>query len=1122
MSFRSLLLAAIGIVLPLSARGQQAPKIVAIPTVAPLAEASQVPAVSPPLDLSTWVGRRVSRVSIVLEGTAWTNTPTPPIAAVRPGDVLTPSLARRALQEALDSGRFAGGQVSALSDGDEAILQLRLVPRKLIGRLRLNEHGARLDPDEILREAGLSEDGEIVGADLDRIKERIRRFFATHGFRAATVRVDLREMDDPMKEFVVVDVNPGPPLVIDETHFYVFGAPSEDVVAVARGSAPRPTDRADEAKLAESDSAVAQALAARGWFRATVTHDLVREDVAGDLPRVVLRIRIDTGPLFVMRFDGNERYDADTLAAVLGTDADTDRSLSHLADKIRLFYAKRGFLDTEVSTETREAAGKTVQTVVFHVVERSRVQVASRSYPCLRIEAVRRLDAGGPRSPAEIGTEIDSYLDEELPGADLFVDPDPRGLDATIGEGAGQVSHGSRPVPTDLQPNTTFLPDTYARAILHVQELYRNEGFLHADVGPIQVLRARCRVGTSGDACVPEPTPTAPSHVCTYDASGLPSGTAAPNAALSCRPDAQRGIECAPSVELVIPVRLGPRTRFWDIAFSGVHSVSQRSVAEAADLPLGEPASTTKLEDARRRIVDWYKELGYYYVDVKYGLEPSLDNTRARARFDVVEGERVIVRDIVVRGLERTSESVVRRRFAIAVDHVYRPSDARTTEERIATLGVFSSVTVSLSEANVPQARKDVLVDVVERPPQYIELRPGFSTGEGVRGVLEYGHRNLLGDAWGVTIHVQASYLPDFLILDPGLAQNYESLNTADRIATRDTLTFSWPEVGLGPTVRAQLDGIYVRDLERDFTLLKQAVVGTLFWRPSREVQLSFGPSYERNDVNLFGGTTIETYLMQATNQGNTDLERLLRVPDGKSNVVAESAVLTWDRRDNAFNAHRGTYMALGVEQVNSYPVPGTAPSNEEFEGHFLRLTQTLAAYLPIGKSLTLASELRLGEIRNLAACKSLAPASMSGSTPTYCTYPDRQFYMGGFDSMRGWLQDSLIPQDLVDQIRAGKIQCLNQGNCNVVLRGGNLMINPRFELRFPIRLPVEGTLFGDFGNLWTEPSYVFDHRLVRADVGAGIRVDTPVGPLVFDYGINATRHPYEDFGAFHFAIGLF
>jgi outer membrane translocation and assembly module TamA len=81
-------------------------------------------------------------------------------------------------------------------------------------------------------------------------------------------------------------------------------------------------------------------------------------------------------------------------------------------------------------------------------------------------------------------------------------------------------------------------------------------------------------------------------------------------------------------------------------------------------------------------------------------------------------------------------------------------------------------------------------------------------------------------------------------------------------------------------------------------------------------------------------------------------------------------------------------------------------------------------------------------------------------------------------------------------------------------------MINPRLELRFPVRAPLDGALFADFGNSWNDPSTI--SFTIRADVGAGVRVQTPVGPLVFDYGVNVTRRPYEDFGAFHFAIGLF
>jgi outer membrane translocation and assembly module TamA len=84
-------------------------------------------------------------------------------------------------------------------------------------------------------------------------------------------------------------------------------------------------------------------------------------------------------------------------------------------------------------------------------------------------------------------------------------------------------------------------------------------------------------------------------------------------------------------------------------------------------------------------------------------------------------------------------------------------------------------------------------------------------------------------------------------------------------------------------------------------------------------------------------------------------------------------------------------------------------------------------------------------------------------------------------------------------------------------------MVNPRLELRFPVRAPIDGALFADFGNLWSDPNTLLQEGLMlRTDVGAGIRVLTPVGPLVFDYGIVVPKLSYEDFGAFHFAIGLF
>jgi outer membrane protein insertion porin family len=1079
-----------------------------------------VPRLDPPPDLSGALGKPITRIVVTLDTNGWSDVRAPVITSVHPGDPMTPAAARRALDEVLRSGRFAGGRVWSEPEERGVALMIQVAPRRIIGRLELELHGAKVDRDELLRQADLSESGEIVSADIDGIRRRIEADLALHGYPAARAAITVHEMADPTRASVRLDVTPGSPRSIDQRIFYVSGGNRDPVLKVAQTYAVALHARADEPLLDQADAALEQALRANGWYRADVSHDLARVRTGPHAGAVALQVRIDSGPLVVTRFEGNEHYDGDVLTTVLGLETETDRSPAHLADRIRAFYQKRGFLDAAVRVEMRSGETDSVELWVFHVDEHDLVQVTERTYPCLKVDAIKRLNAGGPPSPHDIGTEIDSYLDDELPGADLFVNPDPRGVSATVGGGSGQVATATLPVPIDLRPDVRYVAGTYDRAVEHVQELYRNEGFLHAEVGPVGLVRARCDPRSPPGRCVPLPLPPLPTNACSYDSAGLPAPTDPLDPGLTCRADPEHGVACAPSVQIFIPVKLGPRTRLWDLAFTGVKATSERTVADAAQLPLGDAASTTKLEDARRRIVEWYKELGYYYVDVRYSLEPSADNTRARARFDVTEGDQVIVRSIVIRGLHNTNESVVWRRIALQVGQPYHQSDVRKTQERVSTLGVFSSVTVSLADPYVPQANKEVVIDVVERNSQYVEVRPGFSTGEGVRGVIEYGHRNLLGEAWSMTVHLQASYLPDFLILDQGVAQNYSTLTTAQRIATRDTLTFSWPEIGLGPTVRSQLDGIFVNDLERDFTLRKAAAVGTLIWRPIHEVQVSGGADYENNDVHLFDNLSIMQYLMQ--NQGNSELATLLRVPDGDSNVVAERVVLTWDRRDNAFNAHQGTYVVLGVEQVNSYPAGSVSiAGDQQYRSHFFRLTQTLAGYVPVSKTVTFAAELRLGE--NVTPWCAERPGP---GTPAHwaCTYPDRQFFMGGFESMRGWLQDSFIPQDYVDQIRTGALACVqNQSSCSVPLRGGNLMVNPRFELRFPIRLPFEGALFSDFGNLWLDPSYPLNHPLtLRADVGAGVRVDTPVGPLVFDYGINVTRHSYEDPGAFHFAIGLF
>ena len=63
---------------------------------------------------------------------------------------------------------------------------------------------------------------------------------------------------------------------------------------------------------------------------------------------------------------------------------------------------------------------------------------------------------------------------------------------------------------------------------------------------------------------------------------------------------------------------------------------------------------------------------------------------------------------------------------------------------------------------------------------------------------------------------------------------------------------------------------------------------------------------------------------------------------------------------------------------------------------------------------------------------------------------------------------------------------------------GGNSMLEGSAELRFPLYRILSGVLFTDFGNIWLD-SWDFKNRKLKYDLGLGLRVKTPVGPIRFD-----------------------
>ena len=167
---------------------------------------------------------------------------------------------------------------------------------------------------------------------------------------------------------------------------------------------------------------------------------------------------------------------------------------------------------------------------------------------------------------------------------------------------------------------------------------------------------------------------------------------------------------------------------------------------------------------------------------------------------------------------------------------------------------------------------------------------------------------------------------------------------------------------------------------------------------------------------------------------------------------------------------------------------------------------------------------MRFGTIVHLFPPEGNADPSAKNAKPY--TYPNRAFFMGGVDTIRGYLQDAMMPQDMADAIILHNRTYPEEQRINpeIPLRAGDAFLLLRNELRFPIIGLLNGGVFADLGNLWSDTSEIDPTKLLRPSIGAGIRFVTPVGPLALDYGVLLFRRKAlnEPFGTLHFSIGLF
>jgi outer membrane protein assembly complex protein YaeT len=520
-----------------------------------------------------------------------------------------------------------------------------------------------------------------------------------------------------------------------------------------------------------------------------------------------------------------------------------------------------------------------------------------------------------------------------------------------------------------------------------------------------------------------------------------------------------------------IVVDEGEATRVLSVTFVGDLLMPESDLRKDLLLKRGAPYNASLLATDVYRIKGKYFDRGYLGVTVQDSA--LIDSAGVRIRFLVEPGTQLNVGEILIEGNRLVRRSVIEKEIELKPGEVCRFNRVLKTQRNLFETGLFTVVDVVPENIDPIDRTVDIRIRVRERKGSWIEA--GFGVGNllGSRIFAEWGTRNLAGT--GRTLRFKAQYAFDLFEGNQFDVHKFQITNTFYRYdVVFQQRRFLGIKLGIGLNAFIERDGT-VPDLEL------------------KTVGYAFGTArdFGRHSEFLTG----------------LSFEEITRLPAGlpeeKSRSHSFGLTVSRDARDFLLDPHRGEYRVLSGEIAG-----GILGGDNDY----YKLTGNFQRYRSIGGGRSVwAWRTRVGYGN---------PYGRSEQVPV-----ESRYFLGGANSVRGYSEASLGPRT-------------TDSNGNPRYLGGQFLLLANLETRFPLpllaRWNFSGAIFLDGGNVYSDVSDVTgsgfrltsnpDETQVtdfRYGVGAGIRYNTPVGPIRLDYGYPLKPDVTTDRnGRWYFSLG--
>lgn len=529
------------------------------------------------------------------------------------------------------------------------------------------------------------------------------------------------------------------------------------------------------------------------------------------------------------------------------------------------------------------------------------------------------------------------------------------------------------------------------------------------------------------------------------------------------------------------------------IAFTGAEQFVDDGLLRDLPIRAGDRLSTFRMDATRDSIIRRLSNRGFAYAEVyRNALRPADDPRRATVTFEIVPGPSVRYGDIVVNGAQNLSVGTVLRSVQLRSGEPYRREDIEEATRRLYGLEIVrsASVTPDLS-SEVQDSTVDVTVTVQEGDAYRVRAGGGWSTAECLNLEARWTSRNFFGggrllQVRGRVGNLLAADFRDVLCTQSGQGDFAKptGIGSVEFVqpwifSTRNALSASvFVE-------RQSLPDIFVRRAVGARLALSRTIsprtLAVGFFRP----ELS---ELDADDVLFCTGFLVCS---------PEDIRRL----EGANRLSPVGLTVTRDRSDDILNPRNGYRVLIDFEHAAPW-------TTSDFR--YDRFVAEATRYVPVGRTVF------AGRVRGGWVGAGGFENAVSTGEGVEIVHPQKRFYSGGANSVRGFAQSRLGPRVLV----ATPAQLLSTmeggGGClpsdlaadtcvpaagvgyTPQATGGTRVFEANGEIRFSLNSLFEGVVFTDVGQAWGPDQGILVEDL-EFTPGVGVRFASPVGPIRVD-----------------------